>query len=436
VSGSTAAALRPRTGRVLGVDAARALALVGMFATHILPLHDEDDVPTLTGLLADGRASALFAVLAGVGVALATGGPRRPQGAREHLGAAVALVVRGLLVGLLGLWLIGFDSPVAVILPYYGLLFMVAALLLRLPAAVLAGGAVLSCALAPVLSQLLRSGLPQGPGDQPGLDALARPAELFTTLALTGYYPVLPWTTYLLAGMAVGRLDLRRLRVSVGLLGGGTALAVAAAVTSSWLLGPRGGAVVLGAEALAERNYGTTPTDSWWWLTIMAPHSGTPFDLAHTTGTALAALGAMLLLARLSRPLVWVPAAVGSIPLTLYTLHVLLLSGYSGEDAADDVLVRLWAAHVLGAVVLGVLLRLCGLRGPLEAVVSLAGRTVRRMIDPRFAGRAGGPGPADGRTTDSVAPAGHAEPPTDPFGAVPTADEPVGGTRRPPGRSW
>ena len=26
------------------------------------------------------------------------------------------------------------------------------------------------------------------------LDALARPAELFTTLALTGYYPVLPWT--------------------------------------------------------------------------------------------------------------------------------------------------------------------------------------------------------------------------------------------------
>jgi hypothetical protein len=91
---------------------------------------------------------------------------------------------------------------------------------------------------------------------------------------------------------------------------------------------------------------------------------------------------------------------------------------------------------VLGAVVLGVLLRLCGLRGPLEAVVSLAGRTVRRMIDPRFAGRAGGPGPADGRTTDSVAPAGHAEPPTDPFGAVPTADEPVGGTRRPPGRSW
>jgi hypothetical protein len=252
---------------------------------------------------------------------------------------------------------------------------------------------------------------------------------------LTGYYPVLPWTTYLLAGMAVGRLDLRRVPVAVGLLVGGTALAVAAAVTSSWLLGTRGGAVVLGGEALAERNYGTTPTDSWWWLAIMSPHSGTPFDLAHTTGTALAALAVMLLLARLSRALVWVPAAVGAIPLTLYTSHVLLLSEYSGEDVAESALVGLWAAHVLGAVVLGVLLRLFGWRGPLEAVVSVAGRTVRRAIDPRSGraavGGAGADAPADAPAARPAA----ADPPTDPFGVVAAPEEPVGHTRRPPERS-
>ena len=225
----------------------------------------------------------------------------------------------------------------------------------------LAAGAVLSCALAPVLSHLLRSGLPEGPGapTRAGRAGRARPS-CSPRSRLTGYYPVLPWTTYLLAGMAVGRLDLRRVRVAAALLVGGTVLAVAAAVASAWLLGPRGGAAVLGAEALAERNYGTTPTDSWWWLAIVAPHSGTPFDLAHTTGTALAALGAMLLLARLSRALVWVPAAVGSIPLTLYTLHVLLLSGYSGENAAGAVLVRLWARARGRRGVLGVLLRLLG----------------------------------------------------------------------------
>jgi hypothetical protein len=64
------------------MDAARGLALVGMFATHILPLSDARG-ETLTGLLADGRSSALFAVLAGVGVALTSVVPgRRPTGAR------------------------------------------------------------------------------------------------------------------------------------------------------------------------------------------------------------------------------------------------------------------------------------------------------------------------------------------------------------------
>ncbi len=410
---------RSGTGRILGVDAARAVALAGMFATHILPLHDDNDALTPTGLLADGRASALFAVLAGVGVALSSGGPRRPRHGRAHLGAACGLLVRGLLVGLLGLWLVRFDAPVAVILAYYGLLFLVATPLLRLPARALGLGAVLCCALAPVLSGLLRAGLPEGPGEQPGLEALARPGELFLTLALTGYYPVLTWTTYLLAGMAVGRLDLRRARVACGLLVGGAVLAAAAAVGSRLLLGPGGGAAVLGADALAERSYGTTPTDTWWWLAVDAPHSGTPLDLAHTTGTALAALGAMLLLARWSPLLVWVPAAVGAIPLTLYTLHVIALSGYSGEARPDSVLGWLWLAHVLAAVLIGMLLRLAGRRGPLETVVSLVGRTVRRAVDRRS------DDPSQSMAGPSQPPAAAPDAPTEPIPVIPTQAGPT-----------
>ena len=91
--------------------------------------------------------------------------------------------------------------------------------------------------------------------------------------------------------MAVGRLDLRRVRVAAGLLAGGAALARWPRAASALLLGPGGGAAALGAERWRERRYGTTPTDSWWWLAVDAPHSGTPFDLAHTTGTALAVLG-------------------------------------------------------------------------------------------------------------------------------------------------
>jgi uncharacterized membrane protein len=366
------------TGRILGVDAARGVALVGMFATHVLPLRDErTDAPTLTGLLADGRASALFAVLAGVGIALSTGGPRRPPDARSHRGAAAGLLVRGVLVGLLGLVLAGLGSPVAVILAYYGLLFAVATPLLRLPPAVLAAGAVLACALTPVLSAVLRAGGPGGPGRQLGLGALADPARLFTTLAVTGYYPVLTWSTYLLAGLAVGRLDLRRARVAVGLLVGGAVLAVAASGASALLLGPGGGAAVLGPR-LEQHRYGTTPTDSWWWLAVDAPHSGAPLDLATTTGTALAVLGLMLLLARRARPLVWVPAAVGAVPLTLYTAHVVALAVEPGSGEGDPADLRLWLGHVLVAVVVGVAFAAARRRGPLESVVSRVSRAVRR----------------------------------------------------------
>ncbi|TWF81466.1 uncharacterized protein DUF1624 [Pseudonocardia hierapolitana] len=362
-------------GRILGVDAARAVALVGMFATHIFPLREGRE-PTLTGLIASGRASALFAVLAGVGVALATGGTRRPAGAREHLGAGSALVVRGILVGALGLTLVALEAPVAIILTYYGLLFVVAALLLRAPRGVLAAGAVLACVLTPVASQLLRAGLPDGPGRQIGWPALAAPGDAVVTLALTGYYPVLTWTTYLLAGMAVGRLDLRRPQVAAGLLTGGVALAVAAHTASALLLGPGDGVWVLGAAASARR-YGTTPTGNWWWLAVDTPHSGSPLDLAATIGSALAVLGAMLLLSRWSRRVVRVPAALGSAPLTLYTLHVAALAGYAGSGSDDAIL---WLGHVVVATLIGLGLQLAGVRGPLEAVVSAAGRAVRRGV--------------------------------------------------------
>jgi hypothetical protein len=346
-----------------------------MFATHIFPLREARE-PTLTGLVAAGRASALFAVLAGVGIALATGGRDRPGNAGEHLAAGAALVVRGALVAAIGLTLVGLDPPIAVILAYYGLLFVVAAFLLRVPRGALAAGAVLACVLTPVASQLLRAGLPEGPGDQVGWAALGAPGDALVTLAVNGYYPVLTWTTYLLAGMAVGRLDLRRPQVATGLLVGGGALAVAAHTLSGLLLGPGDGVWVLGAEATARR-FGTTPTGSWWWLAVDAPHSGSTLDLAATTGSALAVLGAMLLLAGWSRRLVLVPAALGSAPLTLYTLHVVAMAFYGGSGDDD---VTLWLGHVLVATLIGVGLSLAGLRGPLEAVVAAAGRAARGAV--------------------------------------------------------
>ena len=239
----------------------------------------------------------------------------------------------------------------------------------------LAAAAVVWCAASPVLSMLVRDGVvyPR----QVGTAALADPLAMLWKLGVTGVYPVLTWTTYLLAGLAVGRLDLRDTRVAAALLGGGALLSAAASGASALLLGPGGGAAVLGRASAEQHFYGTTPTSTWWWLAVDAPHSGTPLDLARTTGSALAVLGLMLLLAHVARPLLWLPAAVGAAPLTLYALHVVLTTAELGSRRRPAVRVRRARPAAVGrrGRPAG-----RGMRGPLEAGVGVASRTARNLV--------------------------------------------------------
>ena len=130
------------------------------------------------------------------------------------------------------------------------------------------------------------------------------------------------------------------------------------------------------------RRYGTVPSDTWWWLAVRGAHTGTPFDLAHTTGTALAVIGAMLLLARVAPALSWLLGAVGAMPLTLYALHVTALAVFppKAATAAGIPLGTLLGVHLAVALVIGVLVRATGLGGPLEAVVGAASRAARRAV--------------------------------------------------------
>ena len=125
--------------------------------------------------------------------------------------------------------------------------------------------------------------------------------------------------------------------------------------------------------------FGTTPREDWRWLVVSAPHSGTTLDLVHTTGSAMAVLGACLLLARLLPRLVVLPfAAVGSMTLTLYTAHVLALA--DGSPFLTDDLRTLWLAHVVVALVVATVWRTTVGRGPLEALVAWLSGSARRAV--------------------------------------------------------
>lgn len=386
--------------RLVGLDLARFLALLGMMATHLLETRDTVGDPTWVAEVLSGRASALFAFLAGVSLALMTGGPRPLRGG-DRVSRTVGLLVRALAIGVLGLALGAADSGLAIILVHYAVLFALGVLLVGRSARSLALLAAAWAVLSPVALWWLRPHLPPRGFDSPSPDGLERPWQLVSEVLLTGYYPVLVWMTYLLAGMALGRLDLRALRRrSLGLLAaGGATAAWSAAAVSDRLLAREGMVRLLDrdlwrwarrddAEALELLHrqidagmFGQTPVEgAWQWLLVAAPHSSTGFDLVRTGGSALAVTAVCLLALRVLGPgsarLVAVLSGAGTATLSLYTLHVLMTSDLlpPGEDARGT------ALQYAIVVVTGAVLVVAGRRGPLEALVALAARGAERAV--------------------------------------------------------
>ena len=220
------------------------------------------------------------------------------------------------------------------------------------------------------------------------------PMQLLANLTLNGDYPALPWLAFLITGMALGRLDLRSPRQARRLVVVGAALAIVASVVSdaitrsphvrasllaSW---PDGGAAPHWKQlevAMGAGLAGTTPTGSWWWLTVQAAHSATPFDLAQTTGCAVAVIGLCLLLAT-SRPRMWqVVFGAGAMSLTSYSLHLVMLNPATLPDVGRP---RFWpeAMTMLG---LGATFAVLQWRGPLEGLITMASRAAHNGFPPR-----------------------------------------------------
>jgi len=206
-------------------------------------------------------------------------------------------------------------------------------------------------------------------------------------------------------GLAIGQLDLSATRIAVRLLVGGLALALAA-WSLSWLLLSRLG----GLQALlAAAEPGTTATEivwdtdladtgSWWWLAQRVHHSGAPLDMLGTLGSAIAVLGAVLLVCRLrtAQRLLRPVALAGSMTLTIYATHAVVLAFFWTDD-----LLALWLGLVTGALVFAVLWNRWVGQGPLERLVALPADRARRAVlarDPAWSGHRRDAQPSGSRT--------------------------------------
>lgn len=377
--------------RLAGVDAARGLALFGMMAVHLLPEAGSDSEPALPWLLFAGKAAALFALLAGATLAFSA---RTALAKRGSALTAVrwAVAARAGLICALGLAIAYVDMPAFIILAYYGAMFALAVPFLGVSTRTLLIAAAVFALLGPVLMQVLRDSLPAPGFDPTFTTVLTEPGVFLSQLLLTGTYPAIPWMSYICAGLAVGRLRLDDAAVQLKLLAGGTVLAAGAWFTSVLLLdGPGRGfdrLVAVDPDLVAEQirdamvwgPEGYLPTSSGWWLALVAPHTTTPLDLLHTTGVALAALGALLFLARYAGKALLLLSATGRMTLTLYCVHLLFLGSGALSDQPQ---LSLWL-QIAVFIIFAVFWQRAGKQGPLEEFVSRGSAAAREAVLRRY----------------------------------------------------
>lgn len=374
---------RRQSGRLVGIDIARALALMGMFTQHVF-LSDAEGA-TSTGwvgrvfLEAGGRASVLFFVLSGVSLTMiaSRGSASATDGALRRRGGL--LLFGGLLLSFL-LW------P-ASILQHYGVAFLVAPWLLRLgrrglgvvTAAGLLGGPVL----------LLFAG--RWTGDVLGLWSGNAGATLISNtwdIAVSGIYPMVLWIGFFTLGMLLGRLDLWDRSTLVGLVGAAMVVAIGVGTISSSLEDRFGipdfgdvdsveaGSFTdddAGDEVFFSDEFGVEPAD-WRSLYDVSGHSGHIGWTLQTGALAAAVMGFVLLLpARVTSklaPLAW----MGSMSLTAYLVHIVLVTDVFEPFVADaglSVVTQEWLLLGLIAVMAGIcsiFFKLMG-AGPLERLL-------------------------------------------------------------------
>lgn len=338
--------------RIAGVDLARGLAIVGMFAAHLLVTAERwvwSESSTWLSIV-DGRSSILFAMLAGVSIGLVTGG-RTPLAPDLMSVARQRLALRAAVLFILGILLILTGVPVYVILPAYGILF-----LLTLPFTALSTRVVLWISAGVVLVM---------PFVQPVLNSL----DIWTTpigealSAVLGWnYPFTLWIAFVLAGLGVARAGITRLVVQFRMLVVGTVLAV----------------IGYGLAELPPPSAG----EYWHSVWTASPHSSGLLEAVGTGGFVVALLAGCLLACRVDMlKVVTLPLrATGAMPLTAYTVQLLVwaavalaVTGETGDLSAFRMLEPFWPL-TLGMIVGCTLWALLVGRGPLEWLLARATR--------------------------------------------------------------
>jgi uncharacterized membrane protein YeiB len=193
--------------RIIGIDVARALAVIGMIFVNFKVVFGEHGRPWVeyVASIFDGKAAATFVVLAGVGLALMTNSALKNNDSQRLKTARIRIAKRALFLFVVGLSYIVIWP--ADILHFYGIYMLVILLLLTSNEKTILMSAIALILLYPLLIGFWNYETGWNFDTLDYLDFWSFNG-FFRNLFFNGFHPVIPWTAFMLFGFWFGKQDL------------------------------------------------------------------------------------------------------------------------------------------------------------------------------------------------------------------------------------
>lgn len=352
------------TKRIIGIDVARALAVIGMIIVNFKTVfggEGDSVLKAFTGLF-EGKAAAAFVVLAGVGLAFMTNSAVQSLDREKLAKARWRIGKRALFLFIVGLSYLAIWS--ADILHFYGVYMLLTLALISASSKELITAVLVIIFSYPFLMVVMDYDIGWDFDSLEYLDFWTITGFL-RNLFYNGFHPVIPWSAFMLFGLWFGRQNLRdEAFVKKSLLLGLAAFIFVQLLSFALLWFLSEGEDLVYAEL--EQILGTSP---------MPPQ---PFYMVNGMAASVVVISSCILVARrLSTSfLVDALAKTGQLALTFYVAHVIIGMGlvdsfFAGQLGTYSIAFSLGYALLfsLACIAFALIWRKYFTSGPLEWVM-------------------------------------------------------------------
>jgi len=303
-----------KTQRIYGFDFARAFAILGMMFVNYKIVFTQEIVAheSLNQFLSvfEGRAAAVFLVLAGLGIGLMTrSGYLSSDPAVRRLHREM-LLKRALFLLILGLALYYFFDWSADILHYYGVYMVAVSLFIYLKTSTIVLAGLLTTATGTAL-QLLLDYTHRWDLSFTSYEGFWTVEGFISNTFFNGYHPFFPWFAFILFGLALSRMDFTQKQKVLFLTSRALIIAVLLEALSAGLIALMGG------------------SETAFYLFDTKPMNPTFLYIVTATAWAMFFIGGSVLLEGKVKTSRWFQFIVkgGQMALTHYVIHAVVVLG-------------------------------------------------------------------------------------------------------------